>query len=626
MNLRYLPFVLCLVSAGTVAAQPNDATKPATKPVATSTTNKSAKDPEAERIAKERRDNAQALLISLAADAGRFNDQTLRARTQARIADVLWSADPDRARAMFRKAWESAEIVDQEAQRKLQEEIAQQKAKNGGPVAVTGPRDIRSEVLRLAARHDRALGEEFLSKLKIEKQQEATDAADKALSNPFDAPEAARQRLNLARQLLDADVVRALQFADPVLGNITRDAVDFLSYLREKDAAAADQRYAALLAMATNNLQSDANIVSLLGSYIFTPHTFVTFDGNGSSVSSTARSTPPDIPPGLRNAFFNTAAEILLRPMAPPGQDQSTTGIQGKYLMLKRLLPLFEQYAPKELTDSVRTQMEAMSNLVSEDTRKADDNTLREGILPAMSAADREKTLLDRVDRAKTSEQRDQLYLQLARLFIDNDDNKAHDYVDKIEDTDLRKQARPFIDASMMMRAVDKKNVDRLLELVRAGELTHFQKAWALSRAASFLAKTDREKSLSLIDDAITEARGIDQSDPDRPRAMLAVTNVILLIDRAKAWDLAADITKAANSAEGFTGEDGAMRVSLITKGSSSIRSSSSGEFDVSGVVSELAKDDYNRAIDLVRGFEKEAPRASATIAIAKAVLEEKKN
>src|ERR1043166_4581827 len=119
MNLRYLLLVLCLVTAGTVAAQPNDAAKPATKPP---TTTKSINDPEAERVAKERRDNAQALLISLAADAGRFSDGTLRARTQARIADVLWSADPDRARALFRKAWDSAEIVDQEGQRKLQEE------------------------------------------------------------------------------------------------------------------------------------------------------------------------------------------------------------------------------------------------------------------------------------------------------------------------------------------------------------------------------------------------------------------------------------------------------------------------------------------------------------------------
>src|SRR5213082_3604782 len=125
---------LCLA----ISAQTSDANKPAPKTVASNT--KSAKDPEAERLMKERRDNAQALLISLAADAGRFNDQTLRARTQARIADVLWSADPDRARALFRKAWDSAEIVDQESQRKLQEEIKQQKARNGG-----GSVSVRSE-------------------------------------------------------------------------------------------------------------------------------------------------------------------------------------------------------------------------------------------------------------------------------------------------------------------------------------------------------------------------------------------------------------------------------------------------------------------------------------------------
>ena len=623
MNHRYLPLVFCLIWAGAAAAQPNDSNKSPAKPATASS--KATKDPEAERLAKERRDNAQALLITLAADAGRFNDQTLRARTQARIADVLWAADPDRARALFRKAWDSAEAVDDENRRITLEEIKQQQQTRGN-VAITGRASIRSEVLRLAARHDRALGEEFLAKLKTEKQQEATETADKALSNPFDAPDAARQRLNLARQLLDADVPRALQFADPVLGSITKDAVDFLSYLREKDSAAADQRYAALLAMAGNSLQSDANTVSMLGSYVFTPHTFVTFDNNGSSVSSSGRGTPPDIPPGLRNAFFNTAGEILLRPMPPPGQDQSTSGVQGKYLMLKRLLPLFEQFAPKELTESVRTQMEAMSNLVPEDRRNEDDNTLREGIRPPMNNADREKALLDRVDRAKTSEERDQLYLQLARIFTDSDDNnKARDYVAKIEDTDLRNQARPFIDASMMMTAVNKKNVDRIVDLAHTGELTHFQKAWALSRAASFVAKADREKALALIDEAATEARRLEPSDPDRPRAMLAVANVMLAVDRSKTWDFAADITKAANSADAFTGEDGSMRVSLITKGTSSIRSSSSGEFDVSGVFSELAKDDYDRTIQLARGFEKEAPRASATIAIAKAVLEEKK-
>src|SRR6185369_7862934 len=111
---------------------------------------------------------------------------------------------------------------------------------NGGNVSVSGPSNIRAEVLRLAARRDRALGEELLARLKVEKEREATEAADRSKGAPLSAPEAATQRLNLARQLLSTDVERAIQFADPVLTSITRDAIDFLSYLREKDAAAAD--------------------------------------------------------------------------------------------------------------------------------------------------------------------------------------------------------------------------------------------------------------------------------------------------------------------------------------------------------------------------------------------------
>ena len=276
MSRRTLLIPLCLLLlSATAAAQPKDANKPA---VAKELTGKSktATDPEAERILRERRSQAQSLLISLAADAGSYNDQKLRARTQARIADVLWDADPERARTLFRKAWDAAEIVDQEGLRKMQEDIKQQQAKNGNS-AVTGPPNVRGEVLRMAARRDRALGEEFLAKLKLEKAREATEASDRAKGDPFSTPEGVTQRLSLARQLLATDVGRAIQFADPALVTITREGIDFLSYLREKDAAAGDRRYAVMLAMAAGSLQSDANIVSLLSSYIFTPHAFVLF-------------------------------------------------------------------------------------------------------------------------------------------------------------------------------------------------------------------------------------------------------------------------------------------------------------------------------------------------------------
>ena len=622
MRRACLIFLLVFpVVASTAFGQPNDTRKPASAEVAKA---KTEKDLEAERILRERRANAQSLLISLASDADRYNDSKLRARTLARIAFALWDADAERGRALFRKAWDAAESVDQEAQRKLQEDIKEQQAKKGS-YAVTNPPSIRAEVLRLAARRDRKLGEELLAKLNTAKQQEASEAADR-LRNFRSGSEADSQRLSLARQLLDADVERALQFADPALGNINQESLDFLSYLRDKDAAAADQRYAALLSLADRDLQSDANTVSILSSYLFSPHTFVTFDNNGSSVSSTSRNNgPPAVPAQLRDAFFRTAANILLRPLPPPGQDQSSSGVQGKYLMLKRLMPLFDQYASRDMAEAVRTQMEAMTNLVSEDARQRDDNPLREGIRAPMSTEDREKSLLNRIDRAKTSEERDQIYVELARLFTDTDDNRARNYVDKIDDSDFRQKVRAYIDASMLMNAVGKKNPDRVIELVRTGELTHFQKSWGFSQAAKFLGKTDRDKALSVLEEAAAEARRIDPSDPDRPRALISVVNAMLTIDRSKAWEATDDVLKAANSAAEFTGEDGVMRTSLVSKSNSSFRSSSNGEFNLEPLFTELANEDFEKSIELARLFEREAPRAAATIAIARTVLEEKK-
>jgi hypothetical protein len=631
MKRLSLPFLaaFCLLAISyTIQAQPSTKTQAGEQPLASAkdaAADKAARDAEAARILRERRANAQSLLVSLAADAGSYGDLKLRARTLSRIADVLWDADQERARTLFRKAWDSAEIVDQEGLRKMQEDIKQQQAKTGNS-AVQGPANVRGEVLRLAARRDRALGEELLAKLKIEKDREATEAADRSRSNPSDTPEGLSQRLSLARQLLATDVERALQFADPALGFVTMEGIDFLSYLREKDAAAADRRYLAMLAIAANSLQSDANTVSLLSSYLFTPHVFVMFNGGAASTMSTSRGGEPVVvTPELRLAFFRMAAGILLRPQAPPGQDQTSAGLQGKYLMIKRLLPLFEQYAPQEMTEAMRAQMDALGTTVPEDMRQRDDDTVREGIRPPLSGEDREKALLDRIDHAKTSDERDALYLQLAQMFAQNSEMRARDYVDKIENSELRNQVRPFIDATMTIRALDKKDTDRVLELVRTGELTHLQKAWALAAAGKLLAKTDHEKSLTVIEEAAAEARRIDGSDPDRPRALMAVANALLVSEREKSWDATYDAIKAANSAEGFTGEDGVIRTSLMTKSMTSMRSSSAQDFDVSGIFGELAKDDYNRAVDLARGFDREAPRASAVIAMARAVLEEKK-
>ena len=629
-SLFVIPLLLMLVPA--VPAQ--DAAKTVPQPQAAMPAAKpAAKTKETAAAAKARAEQRKALgislLVSLANDARNYQDQKLRARTLSRIADALWEPDPEQGRALFRKAWDAAEVFDQDTARRQDEERQRQRRDDpNGPVAFTAGPDLRSEVLRLAAKRDRALGEEFLDKLTDTRAREATDAAASAPSLN-DTPAAIRQRLHLADQLLDTDVERALQFADPALATITMDGLDFLSSLRAKNPVAADQRYARLLANAETDVRSDANTISLLSSYLFTPHLFVSFgaDGGQSSSSLNRRTPPPDVAPELRNAFFRAAAGVLLRPSPAREQDRSSSGIQGKYLVIRRLMPVFEQYAPKEIAEQLRGEMSVLGQGIEADVRDLnEDNPIQPVNTPERKAEDVEKSLLDRIERAKTSEERDALYLQLASRTAEKGDMRARDFTDKIEDSELRKQAKPFIDMNLAMKAAEKKETEKALTLASKGELSHLQRVWLMTEAATAMPPADREQALETVADALIEARRIDVSDADRPRALIAVANAFLVLDRARTWELMLEIAKASNSAAGFNGEDGRLTMQLRTKNMSSMRASTVDEFNLPGVFRKLSQENATQAVEIARSFEREAPRATALIAVARALISDKAN
>jgi hypothetical protein len=54
------------------------------------------------------------------------------------------------------------------------------------------------------------------------------------------------------------------------------------------------------------------------------------------------------------------------------------------------------------------------------------------------------------------------------------------------------------------------------------------------------------------------------------------------------------------------------------------IRSQPVPDFDIEELFGALANEDYERAVQLARGFQGEAARANATIAIARTVLNDK--
>jgi hypothetical protein len=138
---------------------------------------------------------------------------------------------------------------------------------------------------------------------------------------------------------------------------------------------------------------------------------------------------------------------------------------------------------------------------------------------------------------------------------------------------------------------------------------------------AKLLVTTDRDSAINLLAEATEEARRIDGSDADRPRALVGIANGYLPLDRNRSWELMTEAVKAANSVQGFSGEDSRLILQLRTPYVNSMRSSSIESFDLPSMFRSLTKDDYHRAEGLARNFEADSPRATALISIARTVL-----
>ncbi|HLE63135.1 MAG TPA: hypothetical protein VI750_08355 [Pyrinomonadaceae bacterium] len=620
--------LVCILSLGLGANGQTSSTKkqPSEKAAKANSAKVEQVDSEEEdAVATQRRLVAISLLTALAEDAHSFRDQKLRARVQARAADALWESDTEKARALFRRAWENAGNADAEANKNQSEELRKLRA-SGGPVVMRGRPDIRNEVLRLVAKRDTELGEEFLKTLEEAVERDTKEADFELTRNGNSAAPSAAKRLQVARRLLeDGDVETALKFAGPVLDQVNRDSINFLSALREKNAQAADQRFLSLLARAELDPGSDANTVSGLSSYAFTPFIYITFspDGGGNQMQERAGSQRPDVPAPVRAAFFRVATQILLRPSPPLDQDRTSAGRTGKFMVIRRLLPLFDEYEPEKAAN-LRAQMAALTADVPEGMRSGDNRAVTRGILPDDTSRDTLDAMQNRLDRARTSEDRDAIYADYATALAGKGDLRAKDLVDKIEDSEARKSVRGYTDFQFAQLAVRNKDIAEAMRIAKTGELSAIQRIWTYTRIARLLIDTDRPRAVEVLEAAGTEARRISGSDPDRPKGLMAVATGMIPGDRVRAWELITEAVKAANSAENFTGEDGNVSSRLQTRQMVLVTNASSEDFDLTGAFRALARDDFQRSIELAKSLTGEAARSLATLAIGRSALEKR--
>jgi hypothetical protein len=581
---------------------------------------KEKKDP-----AEERRETAVFLLTSLADESAKYDDAVLRARVQARTADMLWPVDRERARSLFRKSWESAGRAYDEAKRRHDEEMRRQR-EEGRPSVSFGFVDAREEVLRLVATRDRKLADQLFVDLAESREREAANAQNEHRS-PYDAlsspPAPIAKRLELATTMLERDDVEtALGFADPALATITMPGIEFLTALRAKDAAAADARYIRLLATAVADPASDANTVSLLSSYVFWPHTYYLLSAeNTQSMSRGRGENEPEPSADSRSAFLQAAAQIFLRPLTPEQIDATAAGRNGTYLFIGRLLPYYEQYAG-HLVEQLRARQTALG-LEAQQM----DERLRRTFGDNREASGGEQTsrvdaLLAQARAAQSAPERDGLYAQAAVAALRYEQERIDDIVGSISDLELRQRTRAYLDFNRAQRAFGDRDYEKTLRFVRKGEMQPIQRVWFLTSIARASTKDDKDRAASLLGEALDAARRIELNDPDRARALFAVASTWIDVDPKLVAERAAEATEAANRVEGFTGEDGVVRSVFTVPGMTMANSESATQFDVAPVFSYLARTDLENAILMARNFEPEAPRAAALLAVARTALE----
>ncbi len=583
---------------------------------------KEKSNPETNAAEAQRRAFATSTVISLATEARSYKDLELRSRVLARAADALWDADNTTARGLFVRAWDAAEVADGEDPK-----IDPKRLPQGVPAAfVIGLKkmsgnDLRVDVLSLASRRDRTLGEQFLAKLKNENAREAGGATNTVRTgNVFSAPEASQKRLLVANKLLSAgEIAAATAFAAPALTEVNAQSIGFLSELRVKDAGTADKIFAGLLARTETDPWADANTISGLSSYAFTPGFYIVFmAGSNPWMQPEGPTVAPNLDPALRSRFFQVAASVLLRPVPPPDRDMSSSGRRGRLMVITRLLPLFEQYMP-ETAPALRSQLTAKEGRNIDPT----NSLLTEGIRPENFSAEI-GDIEEQLGRAKSSKERDEIYAATAARIAPTGNKRAREFADAIDESRFRKDIKNYVDLELIKFAIRKKNAADVVQLAGTGELNYLQTSWSYTQAARLLLESDREQALDLLEKATDEAERINADDRDASFALINVANQFLAIDHSRAWEVMNKAVKFANSSEDFTGDDIHMPSGGMIVTSNGVRfiRLPDADFNFSQVLRALAQDDLFRSIELAKGFKYDAARAYATLAIARAILE----
>jgi hypothetical protein len=487
------------------------------------------------------------------------------------------------------------------------------------------PDVLIQKVIQAAASFDRKLARNYISKYTGEAPAQKGEAATPAQSSP----EQADLNMLLALQLVDTDPTLAVRVAQTAVAiAVTGRTLEFLGTLRKKDAGLANAFLSTALQSVAARRGTDINELLLLYTYVFSPTRVLWLNSQGivlRQIPGYQRVAQDyQVDPRLAQQFLQASAQILLTD-AQYRQGNSGTGPVGDLYFINLIKPQVAQYTPKllgalsEQADVLVSslQPEQYSRLQSDVERLAKAQT---PTAPGMANGDVE-SLLSRAESLPPSAKRDYVYYMAAMAAIKK---KLYDVASNIVEhvsPESRARIQEFVDFSIAQQYVGDRQFEKAEQWAEHdADMARRAYLFTLIAGAVVDGETkDYARATRLLNDVERLASKLD-STRERIAVLLAEAEVYSRFDVPRASEILRTAYKAANGAEGYTG-DSKMTRQLEIGDFSFFYEMFNDNVSLSRTLGRLASSDFYGTLATVRELQNRAFRVRSVISLCGGVL-----
>ncbi|HEV2705914.1 MAG TPA: hypothetical protein VGV59_08310 [Pyrinomonadaceae bacterium] len=594
MNLTRLLTALLLISAlAPVAPMPR---------AQTPNTDEARKEKERAEARRELEKKALVLLEEVVGDAQNLKVAENRAHVLAGAADLLWTRDEKRARALFRDA---AQAVN-EASARTPKGDEQRYRSYWSSVS------LRQSFLRGVARRDPQLAVELLQMTRPQ-----TPAPTEGNSKIYQQPDLElKLEQSLAMQVASSDPKRALQMAEESLSKgVSHEVLGTIHQLHAKDAEAAAKLARTLITrLRTENLSSNPEAIQVAFNLLRSstrPQLMVVSHARMAQTATSGAAKPFE----LDTQATRDLIDLLVASALTHG---------GNFLMmLQSLMPEVEKHTP-ERAPLVRRRLEEFKRTLDPQTRRWEEygRALEAGTPEAV---------LEAAAKAP-AEMRQAFYSRAAWLLAESGDTeRARQIVNEyLKDSSERGALLARLDQLAIMNSIKQGKIDAARKLV-AQINSPEERATTLARLAVAVvaAKGERKAVLELLEEA-QQAAGGRVKTAAQINTQLQLARAYALVEPPRAFEIVETVVERANEMiaaadilDGFMGRGEVFREGELVM-SYGMASLETIYLYYGRELSALARADFERALAAASKFQRPEVRTVAKLLIAQGLLSDR--